>query len=578
MNGSPGPQGPVGPQGPAGTQGSVGSQGPAGPRGPSGLQGPVGPQGPAGTQGPKGDPSDNSTLVRRTALPSTTGFNDGDIISLSGALYELVSSNEDSNIYRGAIVANAGGTSGYFGDSAFHWQTPSPNNIRAFFDKTALTQSPPVRLYVSFHSGNTYERLILDRASGQDTSSDYAYVHQPGSAGLAVNTVGQAFDLTVYSDTNYSVAASIHSASRWERYDRNEANVNPIALGDNSDRWPKDKLPTDSVYTANVNQVALANNTNRWPKDKLPTDNAYTADLPNRPAGIQLAKISPNLTIQNAASDQPSSGPHYYDDPDLDLDEHAVGEFHCSLTLNIPTSGNVSFVRGSSNDSDKQVAASNIVFASALAEDDDWASSSWMNGQEVFWQEIWSGQTKLGTYHLLLVHNSNNQVGAYWRYKRNDSAPNTVASNAGTITITAELRVTFTPSDLSTSARGRLLATSDTLSTAHTPRNTAFVSNWTLAPNSGLTLVGNVPAWPYKRLAPNHFGWFVTAEVGGALFGEMFIPLDGGHSGYGVLWFSAGAGLRVVPMSTLPPTLALKGNGHALPANSVAKLYMAVMQ
>ena len=584
MNGSPGPQGPVGPQGPAGTQGAVGSQGPAGPRGPAGLQGPVGPQGPAGTQGPKGDPSDNSTLVRRTALPSTTGFNDGDIISLSGALYELVSSAEDSNIYRGTIVSNAGGTSGYFGDSAFHWQTPLPNNIRAFFDKTALTQSPPVRLYISFHSGNTYERLILDRASGQDTSSDYFYVHQPGSAGLTVDTVGQAFDLTVYSDTNYSVAASIHSVSRWERYDRNEANVNPIALGNNSDRWPKDKLPTDSVYTANVNQVALANNTNRWPKDKLPTDSVYTADLPNRPAGIQLTKLSQELTIQNAASNQPSS-PHYYANPDLDLDEHAVGEFHCSLTLSISDAtgsagDNVSFARGSSNDSDKQVVVSNIVFASDLAEDDDWASgsSSWMNGQEVFWQEIWSQQTKLGTYHLLLVHNSSNQVGAYWRYESDDRVSNAVASNVGTITIEVELRVTFTPSDLSPSSRGRLLATSDTLSTAHTPRNTAFGSNWTLAPNSGLTLVSNVPALSYKRLAPNHFGWFVTAEVGGALFGEMFIPLDGGHSGYGVLWFAAGAGLRVVPVSSLPPTLSLKGNGHALPANSVAKLYMAVMQ
>ena len=255
MNGSPGPQGPVGPQGPAGAQGPVGSQGPAGPRGPAGPQGPVGPQGPAGAQGPKGDPSDNSTLVRRTALPSTTGFNDGDIISLSGVLYELVASTEDANIYRGAIASNAGGDSGFFGDSAFRWQTSLPNNIRVFFDKTALTQSPPVRLYISFHSGNVYDRLVLERASGQDTSSDYAYVHEPGSAGLAVNTVGQAFDITVYSDTNYSVAASIHSVSRWERSDRNEANVNPIALGSNSDRWPKAKLPSDTAYQADIPAV-----------------------------------------------------------------------------------------------------------------------------------------------------------------------------------------------------------------------------------------------------------------------------------------------------------------------------------
>ena len=471
MNGSPGPQGPVGPQGPSGAQGSVGPQGPAGPRGPAGLQGPVGPQGPAGAQGPKGDPSDNSTLVRRTALPSTTGFNDGDIISLSGALYELVASTEDSNVYRGAIVSNAGGDSGYFGDSAFRWQTSSPNNIRAFFDKTALTPSPPAKLYISFHSGNTYDRLVLDRASGQDTSSDYAYVHEPGSAGLTVNTVGQAFDLTVYSDTNYSVAANVHSASRWENYDRNEANVNPIALGDNSDRWPKAKLPTDSVYTANVNPIALANNTNRWPKDKLPTDNAYTADLPNRPAGIQLAELSPGLTITSAASDLFSGAPSYYANPGIDLDDHASGEFHCSLELGISAAGtaggSVSFVWGSSNDSDKQVVDSNIVFASDLAGEDDWASgsSSRTNGLAVFRQDVWFQQTRLGTYHLLLAHNSSNQVGAYWYYDGNASA-----SNVGTITITAELRVNFTPSDLQVStanvdSRGPLQATSGILPT-----------------------------------------------------------------------------------------------------------------
>ena len=267
MNGSPGPQGPVGPQGPAGAQGAVGAQG---------L---IGAQGPAGPQGPE---SDSSTLVRRTALPSTTGFNDGDIISLSGELYELVSSAEDANVYRGAIASNAGGDSGYFGDSAFRWQTSAPNNIRAFFDKTALTQSPPARLYISFHSGNAYDRLILGRASAQDTSSDYAYFHVPGSAGLDVNTVGQAFDLTVYSDANYSVAANVHSASRWERVDRNDPNINPIAL---------------------------ANNANRWPKDKLPTDAVYTADLPSRPAGIQLAELSPGLTLTSAASDLFSDAP-----------------------------------------------------------------------------------------------------------------------------------------------------------------------------------------------------------------------------------------------------------------------------
>ena len=492
MNGSPGPQGPVGPQGPAGMQGPVGPQGPAGP------------QGPVGPQGSKGDTSDNSTLVRRTALPSTTGFNDGDIISLSGVLYELVSSTEDANIYRGAIASNAGGDSGYFGDSTFRWQTPAPNNIRAFFDKTALTQSPPVRLYISFHSGNTYDRLILDRASGQDTSSDYAYVHQPGNAGLDVNTVGQAFDLTVYSDTNYSVAANVHSASRWENYGRNEANVNPIALGNNTDRWPKDKLPTDSVYTA---------------------------DLPSRPAGTQLTELSPGLTLTSAASDLFSDAPSYYANPGIDLDDHASGEFHCSLELGISAAGSaggsVSFVWGSSNDSDKQVVNSNIVFASALAEEDDWASgsSSRTNGLAVFRQDVWFQQTRLGTYHLLLVHNSNNQVGAYWYYDSNNAS----APNIGTITITAELRVNFTPSDAPTassgSLQGTLWATSSTFPTfGHVTPPHPFVITWTIPAGSPFGVIQDTQTstnsiLTVPQVPPNDrcFGLWVVTEVNGAV-------------------------------------------------------------
>ena len=545
MNGSPGPQGPVGPQGPAGAQGPVGSQGPAGP------------QGPVGPQGSKGD-SDSSTLVRRTALPSTTGFNDGDIISLSGALYELVSSAEDANIYRGAIASNAGGDSGYFGDSAFRWQTSAPNNIRAFFDKTALTQSPPNRLYISFHSGNAYDSLVLGRASAQDTSSDYAYFHVPGSAGLDVSTVGQAFDLTVYSDTNYSVAANVHSASRWERVDRNDPNVNPIALGNNITRWPKDKLPTDAVYTA---------------------------DLPSRPAGIQLAELSPDLTIPSAASDLFSSAPSYYANPGIDLDDHDSGEFHCSLELGISASGSsgdsVSFVWGSSNDSDKQVVDSNIVFASDLAEEDDWASgrTSRTNGLAVFRQDVWFQQTRLGTYYLLLVHNSNNQVGAYWYYDSNNAS----ASNIGTITITAELRVTFTPSDLpapvvSRNSRGRLLGISGTFPTGVQAGNTRYNVPFTAEDGSGITIHDNKPREPFMRLANNHMGFWFVVEVGGTEIYEGWVPHAVFSTGLEILLQANSQGNMNIRLRQFGNgDWQFNGNGTGLPANTVVKLYMAVI-
>lgn len=542
MNGSPGPQGPVGPQGPAGVQGPVGPQGPAGP------------QGPVGPQGSKGD-SDSSTLVRRTALPSTTGFNDGDIISLSGALYELVSSTEDANIYRGAIASNAGGDSGYFGDSVFRWQTTSPNNIRAFFDKTALTQSPPAKLYISFHSGNAYDSLVLDRASGQDTSSDYAYVHEPGSAGLDVNAVGQAFDLTVYSDTNYSVAANVHSASRWERIDRNDPNVNPIALG---------------------------NNTTRWPKTKLPTDTAYQADIPaanTTPLGITFDTVNPNLTLTSTTRDTPPAGASIFN-PTLDLDDHSNGEFHCALELTIaPVSDvNMGFVIGKANqtDDDRTVNLSNILFASAIAAEDviqSTGASTDPNGVEAFRVAVYSLSTRVGYYNLYLVRNSDNQVGVYQYWD--------AEAGATGATLTAELQVTFTPSDLpasvvSRNSRGRLLGTSGTFPTAVQAANTRYNVTFTLESDSGLTLNDNRPREAFKRLVDTQMGYWFVVEVNGVEFSETWVPHDILSTGLErFLWASTTESIKLRQWND--GTWQFNGNGTSLPANTVLKLYMAVI-
>ena len=542
MNGSPGPQGPVGPQGPAGAQGPVGSQGPAGP------------QGPVGPQGSKGD-SDSSTLVRRTALPSTTGFNDGDIISLSGALYELVASTEDANVYRGAIASNAGGDSGYFGDSVFRWQTTPPNNIRAFFDKTALTQSPPAKLYISFHSGNAYDSLVLDRASGQDTSSDYAYVHEPGSAGLDVNTVGQAFDLTVYSDANYSVAANVHSASRWERIDRNDPNVNPIALG---------------------------NNTTRWPKAKLPTDTAYQADIPaanTTPLGITFDTVNPNLTLTSTTRDTPPAGASIFN-PTLDLDDHSNGEFHCALELTIaPVSDvNMGFVIGKANqtDDDRTVNLSNILFASAIAAEDAVQSTGAAtdpNGVEAFRIAVYSLSTPVGYYNLYLVRNSDNQVGIYQYW---DGAAGATGAD-----LTAELQVTFTPSDLpapvvSRNSRGRLLGTSGTFPTAVQAGNTRYNVTFTLESDSGLTLNDNRPREAFKRLADTQMGYWFVVEVNGVEFSETWVAHDILSTGLErLLWASTAESIKLRQWND--GTWQFNGNGTSLPGSTVVKLYMAVI-
>ena len=230
------------------------------------------------------DDDDAMTLTRRTALPATAGFNDGDLINLSGVIYELVKDTEDSNVYRGVIAQNAAGDTGYYGDMTFRFQSASPFNMRASFAKAGLVTAP-ANLYVKYHSGNEYADIVLNRASGRDTSTTWGYVHAPGTPGLETPTVGADFDLTVFSDTAYSTAQTIHTASRWEKDDRNDPVVNPIALGNNTDRWPKDKLPSDT---------------------------AYSADIPHG-VGITLLERTPGLTLTSTTADfNVGNAPYYW--------------------------------------------------------------------------------------------------------------------------------------------------------------------------------------------------------------------------------------------------------------------------
>ena len=540
MNSSPGPQGPIGPQGPAGAQGPVGPQGPAGP------------QGPVGAQGLKGDASDSSTLVRRTALPATTGFNDGDLINLSGVIYELVANTEDANVYRGTIAANAAGDTGYFGDAVFRFQAVSPFNMRVNFSKAGLPTAP-ANLYVKYHSGNVYADIVLNRSSGRDTSTTWGYVHSPGTPGLDTPTVGSSFDLTVFSDSAYSVAQAIHTSNRWERDDRNDANVNPIALAGNTDRWPASKLPS-------------------------------------HPAGITLTELFPGLTLPTTLADRRSSpdAPTYYSSPSLDLDDHQHGEFHCSLEIKIaPDSDvNMGFVQGKANQTaaDRQRVLSAIVFASDLDEESDWGSASDMrtNGLTVFTQTVYSGSTIAGTYSLLLVHNSSNHVGAYWFWEGE-------AGGTGA-TITAELRITFTPSDAPTApvknTRGALQATSSTLPTA-LQNNVRIPVSWTLAPGSYFTVNtadtetdarGHRLLEPRLKPTANQIGYWIVSEVGGVEHSEMLFAFNGGFRdillvGTAQIYWN---GLFNADNSY---ELRGRGSGGTLtpPANTVIKVYLAVV-
>ena len=124
----------------------------------------------------------------------------------------------------------------------------------------------------------------------------------------------------------------------------------------------------------------------------------------------------------------------------MDLDDHPNGEFHASLELSIaPVSDvNMGFVQGKANQTraDRNVALSNIVFASDVADEDDYVVSSnisGLNGVSLFRQTVYSGSTIVGHYNIILAHNANNEVGyhVYWDGEAGATGATLTALNFG---------------------------------------------------------------------------------------------------------------------------------------------------
>ena len=130
------------------------------------------------------------------------------------------------------------------------------------------------------------------------------------------------------------------------------------------------------------------------------------------------------MTLTSTTSDfNVGQAPYYWSNPGVDLDDHPNGIFESSLELTIaPVSdANMGFVQGKANQTgeDRNVALSNRIYASDLAEEDDFVVSSnisELKGVSLHRQTVYSGATIVGHYNIILVHNSDNQVGyhVYW--------------------------------------------------------------------------------------------------------------------------------------------------------------------
>ena len=158
----------------------------------------------------------------------------------------------------------------------------------------------------------------------------------------------------------------------------------------------------------------------------------------------------PGLTLATTMANQRPAAPRGLTPPFiLTAEGNSRGEFHCALTLTLaPVSDvNMAFVKTvNATPEQRTVNLSNILFASDLAAEDAFVFSSTaaLNGLVAFSVPVYSNQTDIGTYHFLLVRNAANhlQTYHYWEGK---------AGGTGA-TLTAEARITFTPTDAPTAS------------------------------------------------------------------------------------------------------------------------------
>ena len=157
--------------------------------------------------------------------------------------------------------------------------------------------------------------------------------------------------------------------------------------------------------------------------------------------GVSPTSTSSNQLVASATALQFRNASGTLQSFDLDDADKMHGEFHLSLDLHMTQAhSSVSFTRNqpSPGDEDRNINLSNIVFASDLRGESDFTTGN-LNGLTVFNVPVFAANTVQGRYYLLLVHDINNNAAIY-RHWVGEAGVNSM-------TISAELRVTFTPTD-----------------------------------------------------------------------------------------------------------------------------------
>ena len=339
-----------------------------------------------------------------------------------------------------------------------------------------------------------------------------------------------------------------------------------------------------------VSEWARRGNAALIPKAKLPADTAYQADIPHIPATAyqRLNDAAPGVTLTATNQDSVHAAAATLFSPSLDLDTHQHGELHLSLEVSVaPVSDvNMGFAEGGTNQTadDRARALSNVIFASDIAGQtaiQTGAIGTEPNGVSAFRIGLWSASTILGYYEIYITRDANNQVGWYAFY---DSE----GSGATGAVFTATLRASFSQGgDAPTrNSRGRLLATSNVMSTTRQDTDTEYTSvRWTLESDAGLTIANNKLIKPTFRTQPNQVGYWFVVEVNGVEVSETRIDFQSGQANRITVLPAVNPmqrGGQAIELSRFPDQngveYRLEGeNPGTLPANTVVKVYMSVI-
>ena len=545
-------------------QSIVWAPGTAGPAGPQGPAGPTGPAGPAGS----GGLTQAQVDARIESWAQAGNTDDIPFPRIDDSLFGTISVKVDTD-QQASIVINANAALARIQAIGAAFSITSTeaadadSMIEIDFDASFVGSTLPASLSLQLWTSGLSSNRAIDSV---DIDLSGAGLNKQGSHAFSIDSSVTSYIFELYAAGGASQSNGTFTIENIQvrRSDGNAGhNIRQLAL-------------------EIVSEWARRGNAALIPKGKLPGDVAYQADIPHIPATAyqRLNDATPGVTLTATNQDSVHAAAATLFAPSLDLDTHQHGELHLSLEVSVaPVSDvNMGFLEGGTNQTadDRARALSNVIFASDIAGQtaiQTGAIGTEPNGVSAFRIGLWSASTILGYYEIYITRDANNQVGWYAFY---DSE----GSGATGAVITATLRASFSQGGdaPARNSRGRLLATSNMLSTTHQATDAEYTSvRWTLEPN-GLTIDTLRLKEPLMRLAPNQIGYWFVSEVGSVEVDEGLVTKSIVPDNRDTQLIFNDARNQIVRVSQSDMGVwYINGNNDTLPANSVIKVYMAVI-